>query len=243
MSGKKTVLITGGSGYIGSHLAELFAKNNYNIAISYHNNFPITQSIETSLKDIGAQCTAIKADLSKHNDAKNLIEETLKSFGKIDVLINNAATSANKLIHSMSEQEWDTVINTDLNGCFWTLKYSAFEMVKQNSGSIINISSIIALNGAAGCANYAAAKAGLIALTKTAARELGKNNITVNAVLPGFHHNGLGKGATEKYAQDAKENSVLKKTTAIDELSKFIFLLSESKTVSGQIFNWDSRII
>ncbi|MCK9583085.1 MAG: SDR family NAD(P)-dependent oxidoreductase, partial [Endomicrobiales bacterium] len=197
MPTKKTVLITGGSGYIGSNLAAIFAKNNYNIVFSYHNNFPpAAQSIATSLKDIGTQCMAIKADLSKHDDAKNLVEETLKIFSKIDVLINNAATSANKLIHSMSEQEWDTVINTDLSGCFWVLKYSAFEMVKQNSGSIINISSIIALNGAKGCANYAAAKAGLIALTKTAARELGENNITVNAVLPGFHLKGLGKDAT-----------------------------------------------
>jgi len=243
MISKKTVLITGGSGYIGSHLAEFYAKNNYNIAISYHNNFPASQSIAASLKTLGTQCIAIKTDLSNHDDAKNLVEETLKTFRKIDVLINNAANSENKLIQTMSEEEWDKVISTNLSGCFWTLKYTASEMVKQNSGSIINISSIIALNGAAGCANYAAAKAGLISLTKSAAFELGKNNITVNAVMPGFHLEGLGKDATEKYVKAAKEASVLKTTTAIDELSKFIFLLSESKTVSGQIFNWDSRIV
>jgi 3-oxoacyl-[acyl-carrier protein] reductase len=146
----------------------------------------------------------------------------------------------------MTDEMWNSVIKTDLSGTFYMVKESLKQMIKQKDGSIINIASISAFKSYIGNANYSAAKAGVIALTKTVAREGGRFGVTVNAVLPGFHLSGMagmGGNSSNEYIDIVKKESVLNTTTDIKELTSFIVFLSQVKTVSGQMFNFDSRLL
>jgi 3-oxoacyl-[acyl-carrier protein] reductase len=143
----------------------------------------------------------------------------------------------------MTDEMWNSVLKTDLSGTFYMVKESLKQMVKQRSGSIINIASISAFKSYVGSAGYSASKAGVIALTKTAAREGGRFGVTVNAVLPGFHLSGMGGNSSSEYVDIVKKESVLNTTTDIKELTSFIVFLSQVKTVSGQMFNFDSRLL
>ena len=168
--------------------------------------------------------------------------EVKAAFGHINVIVNNAGICRDRTVVNMSDGEWDDVIQTDLNGPFYVIREFA-PLIGAEGGAVINISSIAGIRGNFGGANYAAAKAGLIALTKTAAKELGARKISVNAVLPGFHRTDMGKALPDKYARQIEIESVLNLTTDIAELADFVVFLSRAKTVSGQVFNWDSRIV
>jgi 3-oxoacyl-[acyl-carrier protein] reductase len=230
----KTALITGVSGGIGKALASVFSKNGWNIFGCYKNNEP-DYAIPNS--------KFIKADISKHDEVKELIKNSIDEFGKIDCVINNASITATAIIFKMTDEMWESVIKTNLNGTFYMVKEALGTMVKQRNGSIINIASISALKSYAGAAGYSASKSGVISLTRTAAREAGRFGITVNAVLPGFHFTNMGDKSSEAYIKAVKQESVLNVTTDIKELADFILFLSQIKTVSGQIFNFDSRIV
>ena len=143
----------------------------------------------------------------------------------------------------MTDEMWNSVLKTDLSGTFYMVKESLKQMIKQRSGSIINIASISAFKSYVGSASYSASKAGVIALTKTAAREGGRFGVTVNAILPGFHLSGMGVNSSDEYIDIVKKESVLNTTTDIKELTNFIVFLSQVKTVSGQTFNFDSRLL
>ncbi len=230
----KTVLITGISRGIGKALALHFSKNGWNICGCYKTNKP-DYKMQNALFS--------QSDISNHNDVKTLINSALGKFGSIDCVINNAAITADKTIMKMTDDMWESVIQTNLNGTFYMIKESIAAMAKKRSGSIINIASISALKAYFGAANYSASKAGVIALTKTAAREAGHFGITVNAVLPGFHLTDMGKTAGADYIEKIKSESVLNATADIAELADFVLMLARLKTVSGQAFNIDSRII
>jgi 3-oxoacyl-[acyl-carrier protein] reductase len=231
---KKTVLITGISGGLGKEFTSVFFKAGWNICGCYKTNKPDKQ-FEDAL--------FLQADISKHDDVKLLINQSVEKFGSIDCLINNAGIGKNKLISRESFSNWDEVISTNFSGAFYVLKETFDIMAKQKNGSIINISSISAYKSYVGAGSYSASKMALVALTKTAAREGGRFGIKVNAVLPGFHQTTLGKTAGKKYIDTIKEDSVLKTTTDIKELTDFILYLANAKTISGQVFNIDSRII
>lgn len=231
---KKVVLITGISRGIGKELVLHFASKGWNICGCYKNNKPDFE-IENSL--------ILQCDISDHTNAKNLVFKAMEKFGRLDCVINNAGINADKTIFKMTDEMWQAVLAANLNGTFYMVKEAMAAMAKQKSGSIINIASVSALKSYFGAANYSASKAGVIALTKTAAREAGRFGITVNAVLPGFHQTDMGKTAGKEYIENIKKESVLNCTTDIKELSEFIFLLAGMKTVSGQVFNTDSRII
>ena len=143
----------------------------------------------------------------------------------------------------MPPADWQDVMRTNLDGAFFLTRDCGALMAKNGGGAIINIASVLGLRGAAGSANYAASKAGLVALTKSAAIELGRFGVRVNAVLPGFHLTDMGKTASKDYLERARAESVLGMTTDIAELAAFIVFLSKSLSVSGQVFNWDSRIL
>jgi len=231
---KKTVLITGVSRGIGKALALHFAKNGWNVCGCYKTNHP-----DFSIKN----AKFFQADISNPVDAASLIKNAQNAFGSLDCVINNASIGKNRLIFKEKADNWNEVIQTNLNGTFYVIKEALDVMAKQRKGSIINIASISAYKSYAGAASYSAGKAGVIALTKTAAREAGRFGITVNAVLPGFHSTSLGKSAGDKYAEAIKQESVLNTTTDMGELAAFILMLASLKTVSGQVFNVDSRII
>jgi 3-oxoacyl-[acyl-carrier protein] reductase len=229
----KTVLITGISRGIGKEFALAFSKNGWNICGCYKNNSP-DYTVPNS--------KFTKVDISKHNEVKEFIKSSIGEFGKIDCVINNASIAERATIFTMTDERWKRVIETNLNGTFYIIKEALREMIKQRNGSIINIASISAFKSYVGAASYSASKSGVISLTRTAAREAGRFGITVNAILPGFHFTNMGDNAGDTYIKEVKRKSVLNVTTDIKELASFILFLAEIKTVSGQIFNFDSRI-
>lgn len=234
------VLITGGARGLGKIFSEHFLKNGFAVAVNYHTSETAAKKIKEKAPE---KILLLPGDIKNSETVKKIVAATIKKFKRIDVLINNAAIIRDRLLIQMTEDDWNEVIQTNLTASFYFIREVAKYMRKQKSGHIINISSIVALRGNSGEANYASAKAGLISLTRTAARELGKFNICVNAVLPGFHLTDMGRAAPANYYQQVLTESVLGRTTSATELAEFLVFLSKQRSVSGQIFNWDSRII
>ena len=245
---KKVVLVTGASRGIGKAISLEFAKEKYSVVINYRNDEKQAKEVVDSIVNSGGEAFPVKADVSLSVEVNNMVNETLNKYGGIDVLVNNAGIIEDSLIINMDEEKWDKVINTNLKGVFLCCKYVSKSMIKNKKGSIINISSISGVRGNFGQSNYSASKAGIIGLTKSLAKELGRYNICVNAVLPGYHMTGLTVDS-EKHAKTyspgirAKEESVLKNFTDLNEVAEFIVFLAGLKSVSGQVFNIDSRVI
>ncbi|MFH1260248.1 MAG: SDR family NAD(P)-dependent oxidoreductase [Elusimicrobiota bacterium] len=243
MTDKKVVLITGATGGIGEFLVGAFAAERYRIAIHFKQNEQQSKCLEKIVNSKGGEGLALKADISKSEEVKDLVKKIVSKWGKIDLLINNAGVCVPEIFLRLSEANWDRTIKANLSGTFFCLRETAKMMINDRQGSIINIGSIIGVRGGIGDAGYSAAKSGLIALTKTAARELGKFNIRVNAVLPGCHQTPMLGANSPAILERARKESVLSLTTSGEELAKFVVFLSQMETVSGQVFNWDSRII
>jgi 3-oxoacyl-[acyl-carrier protein] reductase len=239
----KVVIITGGARGIGKALAETFAHSGWAVIVNYRASSDEAEKLCQKINSTGAMALPFQADVTDINAVNKMIKLVLSKFGRIDALINNAGICVNSSLARMSDDAWDSVIATNLRGPWNMMRACAPAMASQKSGNIINIGSIGALRGMAGCANYSAAKGALLELTKEAAREFGQDGICVNAVLPGFHKTGMGAHASPDYVKAAINESVLKTTTDINELLKFVVMLASTKTVSGQIFNWDSRTI
>jgi 3-oxoacyl-[acyl-carrier protein] reductase len=236
------VLITGSSRGIGSELAIKFAQKGYDVAINYVREKAKADDLVEKIRSFGRRCEAFQADVSNFGEAKKLVDSVIKKFGALDVVVNNASITINKSIFKLSEDDWNKVISTDLSSVFYVSKEAA-RLMTRLGGSIINIGSITGVKGSAGSANYSSAKAGIIALTKSMALELGRYKVRVNAVLPGFHLTDMGKASSSEYKTKANEDSVLKTTTDINEVTDFVVFVSGLKTISGQVFNIDSRII
>jgi 3-oxoacyl-[acyl-carrier protein] reductase len=243
MMEKRSALITGASRGIGRDIAIAFAKHGYKVFINYFENETEAIKTKTEADKFGNGAKLIKADIKDLNQVKIMVKSISEESSWLDVLVNNAGITKNGLIARMPEADWDSVLKTNLTGPFFLIKECARLMAKKKSGSIINISSIAAQKGAFGAANYSSSKGALLSLTKSCAAELGRLNIRVNAVMPGFHMTAMGKNAGADYSEQALNESVLHKTTDINELSEFIVFLAQTQTVSGQVFNFDSRII
>jgi len=184
MKDKKVALVTGASRGIGKAIAVELAKNNINVIINYNKDETEALKVVGELKKLGSESIAVKADVSNFEDCAAMIEIIRKEFGYLDVLVNNAGALSDKTLKNMTKEQWDLVIKINLNGVFNVTKNS-LPLIRDN-GRIINISSIVGINGNFGQTNYAASKAGIIGFTKSLAKEVGKRKITVNAVAPGF---------------------------------------------------------
>ena len=182
----QVAVVTGGSRGIGRACALELARHGATIVINYNANADAANSCKAEIEAGGGRALTVQADVSNADDAKRLIDAAIAEFGKVDILVNNAGINRDRTIARMSTEEWDTVIATDLSSAFYTTAAVVPGMRERNYGRIINMSSIIGQMGNVGQANYSAAKAGLIAFTKTAAKELARNQITVNVVCPGF---------------------------------------------------------
>ncbi|MCM3214782.1 3-oxoacyl-[acyl-carrier-protein] reductase [Niallia taxi] len=237
----KTALVTGGSRGIGRAIALKLAKEGANVAVNYAGSAALANEVVEEIKQLGKDAIAIQCDVSNGESVANMIKETLDHFGSLDILVNNAGITRDNLLMRMKEAEWDDVINTNLKGVFHCTKAVTRQMMKQRKGRIINITSIVGVTGNPGQANYVAAKAGVIGLTKTTAKELAARNITVNAVAPGF----ITTDMTDKLPEDVKNAMLsqipLAKFGEPDDIANAVVFLAsdESNYITGQTIHID----
>src|SRR4051795_5543864 len=197
----KTALVTGASRGIGREIALELARQGVDVVVNYAGSEAKAREVVEEIKGLGREAIAIQCDVSNSESVTNMVKETVDHFGKIDILVNNAGITRDNLLMRMKENEWDDVININLKGVFLCTKAVTRQMMKQRAGKIVNLASIVGVIGNPGQANYVAAKAGVIGLTKTTARELATRNITVNAVAPGF----ITTDMTDALPEDVKE--------------------------------------
>lgn len=239
----KVVVITGSSRGIGREMAKGFAQEHAKVVINYLNSYDEALKLYKEINENNKNCIMVKADITKQEDVKQLCKKTIDAFGCIDVLVNNAGICSDNLTPLMTELQWRKVIDLNLNSVFLCSRIFAKEMMKRKEGKIVNIASFKGQVGSEGQANYSASKAGIIGFTKALAKELGRFNISVNAVCPGFIVTDLNKHNTMKRVI-AEEMSVLGVGDNLMNLLNFIIYISSGKfnAVSGQVFNIDSRI-
>lgn len=241
---KKIILITGASRGIGRDIAKTLSKDNNNIVIANYNKSE-KEAIELKerLKDEGIDIEIIKADVSKRNETKKMVDNVLKKYGKIDVLINNAGISQYKLFNDITDEEWDNIMNTNLTSAFMVTQEAIRNMINNKQGCIINISSIWGVAGAAMEVAYSTSKAGLIGLTKSLAKELGPSNIRVNAIAPGFIDTGMNNRFSEDELQSIKEEIPLERMGDTADITKCVKWLIEDSYTTGQVISinggWD----
>ena len=241
----KNVVVTGGSRGIGKAIALEFGKNRANVVINYVSSDIEARKVAEEIKGLGGNAILVKGDVSSFEEGKKLIDETIKAFGTIDVLINNAGITKDGLIMRMKEEQFDKVIDINLKGVFNTCKSAVCYMLKQRSGKIINISSVVGVVGNAGQANYAASKAGVIGLTKSIAKEVGTRGITVNAIAPGFIKSDMTDVLSEKVKEGMLGLIPLGRFGAVEDIAKtVVFLASEGGDyITGQVINVDGGMV
>lgn len=240
----KVALITGASRGIGRELALAFGRAGYAVGVNYHKEKTKAEAVVQEIWELGQkEAEAFECDVRDSLKVRQMIDAIVVRWGRLDVLVNNAGTTRDRTILKMTNGEWNEVIETNLSGAFWGLREAARVMSQQKSGAIINIASLMAVRGGFGNANYAAAKAGLLGLTKGAAKELGRFNIRVNAVLPGFHLTDMAASLTEEQKKQVLSEHVLGHTTQIDDLTRFVLELVQNSSISGQVFTVDSRVL
>lgn len=237
---KKTVIITGSARGIGKIIAKKFAAMGANVVIS---DVELEQA-QAAAGEIGGSAFGVKANVTEQEDIDNLFDKAKKEFGQIDIVVNNAGITRDTLMIRMSEKDWDMVLDINLKGSFLVTKTAAKYMMKQRYGRIVNISSVVGLTGNAGQANYSASKAGMIGLTKSAAKELGGRGITVNAIAPGF----IATDMTDNLPEEAKEGFlgrvlIKRPGTPEDVASAVLFLASdEASYITGQVLAVDGGL-
>lgn len=238
---QKTVIVTGGAKGIGKAIALAFAKEGANIVLNYRTSSP--EDVVKEIENFGVKCLAIQADIGDFAQAQNLVESSFKEFGTIDVLINNAGITKDNLIMRMSEEDFDSVINTNLKGAFNMTKHCSKIMLKQKSGTIINMSSVSGLTGNIGQVNYSASKAGMIGMTFSTARELAPRGITCNAIAPGF----IKTDMTDVLPENIKENVLnlipLKRFGTTQEIADTAIFLAKNKYITGQVITVDGGMV
>ncbi|WP_346935858.1 3-oxoacyl-[acyl-carrier-protein] reductase [Clostridium sp.] len=241
----KNVVITGGSRGIGRAIALEFGKKGANVVINYVSSDTEAEKVAEEIKNLGGNAILVKGDVSSFEEGKKLIDETVKVFGTIDILINNAGITKDGLIMRMKEEHFDKVIDINLKGVFNTCKSAVSHMLKQRSGKIINISSVVGVVGNAGQANYAASKAGVIGLTKSIAKEVGARGITVNAVAPGFIKSDMTDVLSEKVKGGMLGLIPLNRFGNVEDVARTVaFLASEGGDyITGQVINVDGGMV
>ncbi|MFV0519248.1 MAG: 3-oxoacyl-[acyl-carrier-protein] reductase [Lachnospirales bacterium] len=231
---KKTVVVTGGAKGIGRKILEKFAKEGYNVVVNYRSN--IDEDFVKSLEAI-TNVLVVKGDVTVLDDCKILIDSAIEKFGKIDVLVNNAGITNDTLILRMSEEQFSSVVDTNLKSTFLTTQYLSNIYAKQRSGCFINISSVVGVIGNAGQSNYAASKAGIIGFTKSIARELGKRGVRANAIAPGFIETDMTAVLSDKIKDTMLQNIPLGRFGTGEEVADAAYYLAEATYVTGQVLN------
>ena len=236
---RKVALITGAARGLGRHLTDSFIADGYAVVVNY---LHAEVSAKELLHNRETYALAVQADVGDAHQVREMLRQTIDYFGRLDIVINNAAITKDNLLLKQTEEEWDAIFRTNLTGCFHLIREAVPVMIKTGGGHIINISSYAGAKGKAGQAAYSASKAALIGLTVSAACELAEHNIRVNAVLPGYMMTTMGSAAG-KAAEKAREESILHSLTEPSAVAKSIVLLASAGHITGQIISLDSRIL
>jgi 3-oxoacyl-[acyl-carrier protein] reductase len=241
----KVALVTGASRGIGRAIALELARLGANVAVNYAGSEAKAKEVVEEIKAMGREAIAVQANVADSESVNNMVKEVLTTFGELHILVNNAGITRDNLIMRMKEEEWDEVINTNLKGVFNCTKAVTRQMMKQRYGRIINIASIVGVSGNAGQANYVAAKAGVIGLTKTTAKELASRNITVNAVAPGFITTDMTDQLTDEVRQEMLKQIPLARFGEPKDVASVVgFLASDASSyMTGQTLHVDGGMV
>ena len=233
----KTAIVTGGTRGIGRGIVRMLAEHGANVVFTARN--PAFEAVETEVAALGVRAKGFTSDASIFAQAEELIDATVKEFGGVDVLVNNAGITRDALLMRMTEEQWDEVLRVNLKSVFNMTKAVQKVMLKQKHGSIINISSVVGVSGNAGQANYAASKAGIIGFSKSVAKELGARNIRTNVVAPGFIETEMTEKLSEEVRKSWAEQIPLRRAGTPEDVARVVlFLASElSDYVNGQVIN------
>lgn len=235
---KKVAIITGGATGIGLAISQQLAKDGFAIVVNYHASIDAANSLVNDIKAAGGQALAVQANVSKVAEAEALIQTTVNTFGRLDVVVNNAGITDDTLMLRMNEAQFDRVIETNLKGVWAMCKFALKPLMQAGQGRIINIASVAGMMGNVGQANYAAAKAGVIGLTKTLAREMASRSLTVNVVAPGFIETRMTAGLSPQIKETAINMIPLKRFGQPEDIAHMVSFLASSKAqyITGQTF-------
>lgn len=241
----QVVLVTGSSSGIGAAIATEFGALGAKVAINYRSNAQGAEAIAAKIREAGGSCSVYQADVSDLAQSTALVKQVEADLGRINVLVNNAGTTRDTLLLSMKEEEWDTVIQTNLKSVYNMSKAALRGMLRNKGGRIINITSVVGLSGQAGQANYAASKAGVIGFTKSLAREIGSRNITVNAVAPGFIPTALTDVLTDEQRQATIDTTPMGRLGTPEEIAWAVLFLASARSgfITGQVLTVDGGLV
>lgn len=242
---EKTALVTGASRGIGRAIALALASKGFAVALNYAGSHDAAEAVKKEIEDAGGKAFTVQGDVSKSEDVDRIFKTVKDEFGGLDVLVNNAGINRDALLIRMKESNWDDVIATDLKSDFLTTKAAAAMMMRERKGSIINISSVVGIMGNIGQANYAAAKAGVIGLTKACAKEMAARNIRVNAVAPGFIETAMTDGIPKKIREGMIASIPMGRMGQPEDIARAVcFLASDDASyITGQVLVVDGGLV
>lgn len=241
----KTALVTGASRGIGRAIALAFARSGYNVAINYNGSAAAAEEVRREAESSGVTAITVQADVSSHESVKNMVDTVMETFGRIDVLVNNSGITKDGLLIRMTPEDFGRVLDVNLTGTFNCIQNTARIMMRQRSGAIINLSSVVGVTGNAGQANYAASKAGVIGLTKSCARELAMRGIRVNAIAPGFIETDMTASLREQDKEKMLAGIPLKQFGKPEQVADVCLALASDafSYVTGQVIHVDGGMV
>ena len=233
----KTAVVTGAAKGIGKAIALAFAKEGCNIVLNYHSS--LDDETVQEIEACGVTCMPVQGDVSDFAFAADMMKKVKKELGSVDIVVNNAGITKDMLLMRMTEEQFDSVIQTNLKGTFNMIRHASSIMLKQRSGAIINMSSVVGVMGNVGQANYAASKAGIIGLTKSTAKELAARGVTCNAIAPGFVETDMTAALSEDLQKQMLETIPLKRYGQVDDIAQAAVFLAKNTYITGQVLHVD----
>ncbi|MGI8424930.1 MAG: 3-oxoacyl-[acyl-carrier-protein] reductase [Chloroflexota bacterium] len=242
---RRVALVTGGSGAIGGAIAKRFAAGGDRVAVHYHGNREKAEAVVAAIRQGGGEADAVRADVTLASEVESMMAEVTERWGHIDVLVNNAGITRDTLLVRMDESDWDAVIATNLKSAYVCAKAVTRAMMRRRSGRILNVSSIVGIAGNAGQANYAAAKAGLLGLTRSLAKELASRGITANAIAPGFIDAGMTEGLGAGVREQALAFIPLGRFGSVEDVAEAAWFLCSDAAgyITGQVLQVDGGMV